>query len=708
MEKQQKLAKPYLFKTTLPDHFEKSMRDEEIQICVVIAHTGSGKTIVTIYKLAEIHAGALENKVHIECYCFMPFRASIEPMHTYLGKLFPKYTFGYAMRGNANLHTNDNVRIMTTGYGIEYMMSKYRENGLTKTQQFYILDEFHDATWQTDFAFRVLIWMQNQGAPIKIIIASATLDVTETLKEVKKKNKILAINNKEADIDMIFLDEEIQALDDKNNKLSNKLNKKMIDTTVNIANTTSEGNILMMLPGQDDINAMCSTLENIAIFKNFMVYPLHSQLSREENNAAIRPDPNGQRKVIIATNIVENAITIDGILFVIDCGYRKINEIDSSGVSQLVIQKAAQSNIKQASGRAGRQGIRGKVFLMMTKDEFYQRPAFSANEVHRNPLYLQIIKLVRNHLPVSEVLSHIPLHRITFDTSFLVNNEALKYNEEGELTITPIGELIANLPLSIKAGHFLASFITTTQENNFNWYIACIVATWIDCNTSVFFRPSKKPRETVEAYEHRLDDLREKQSEFYSSDCLSTMLNVWFASWVEPHQGKLQFNQWCINNGIFDKTLKEMNNLTKHIIKSLKDINIQIKEPTIDECSELYTYIEECKNAMIPYLIKTFREWVFVRRDYSDDYRMITTFYSDTKYSIDRNIKIIYVHDADRDLPEKILALNLKRIAPNRIIMSNIITIPKTTMTTINATTSASDTQSSNSFSDSDSDFDAY
>ncbi len=666
---------PKIWSTDIPTKFKKAINENTHKIIIVQAPTGYGKTVYINYALASLNK---QSNTPLICTSLMPFRVSVKEMNSYLTNLFPDFTFNYSMRGDINASPNDNCSLMTVGFWLEHFLAEYRENGLDgldglhAKQQIIMIDEAHDATWQTDFALRMLLWIQRKGIPIKIIITSATLD-TNLINLNNIESLILKTENEQPNVDIIYLEEQIILI--KQDKTSITCILEIVKILKNIYTTEqSTSDILIILPGQSEIGTLMLLIEKDSTFNDTILRPLHSQLLKEDIEAAINKDIFGKRKIIMATNIVENAITINNVNYVIDSGLRKRNKIDENGVSQLVLEFATQSNLIQSGGRCGRQGIRGKVYLLLTEDTFNDLPMYMKNEVHNNPLYLQIIKLAYNNMPIKEVLSRISHNRIDNDIKFLISHNALekvtkgtKRNKKTKIVVTELGKLMVQISLSIRASQYLAHFLQNYygKVNNQVLYTACVIAVWIDIKTSIFYRPSRKQGETLEDFTTKLDELNKIQSAFYKKDCIKTMLNIWFQSWITEEN----FYEWCKNNGIFDRVLNEMNNEIKHLILLLAKLGFNIGCPSIEECVDILKNTDEIIQVIILSLMEAFNDCSFIYNKYSGDYNM-ELYGSIDKYSIDRFLK------NNGKNYKRVIALNLRRISPNRIIMSNIVELP--------------------------------
>ena len=613
-------------------------------VSVVKAATGLGKTVFLTRFLASLS---------MICHVLMPFRISVKEMWSYVSSLDPEIQYGYRMRGQTEGNKDDACTMFTVGYWVEWFIGYMKQGNINKPMVI-VVDEAHDSSWQTDLALKMLLWAQRtMKLPIQIIVSSATLDVTESIKDCNPK--IFSVDDNKANVEMVFLKESISSIE--KGKMSDDLKSQIMSHLISIARNTEVGDILVLLPGENEIEELRADTEKNPLFNDFAMHDIFSGISREDQDAAVQPDPEGKRKIIFGTNAVENAITIKGLTHIVDSGVRKVNVIDRSGVSQLVLEPASQANIKQASGRVGREGSRGTAYIMMSDLQFNLLKPFSANEVTRNPLYHQIMKLLSNNLPFYEILHGISKHRIDDDLYELFKVGAIS-KEGNVLKVTRIGEIIAALPLSLRAGSFLAKAVLSLDPSYH--YMVCVVASWIDLNGSLFLNPRKKPREDSAAFDARKDEAKMKQERFHGTDCLTTMLDVWLSC----DEANDTISKWCYKNGIFDRSIKELFNNVTHCVDSLKKVGITV---------EKYDLKKEHIPSIVPAIVH------FLKETFAD--RVLTCGYDGNYRSANTNAK--YIKDNATDFyqpPKSVIALNLRAHSGGRIIfMSKIVSLDSTT-----------------------------
>ncbi|XP_030929402.1 DExH-box ATP-dependent RNA helicase DExH6 isoform X1 [Quercus lobata] len=248
--------------------------------------------------------------------------------------------------------------------------------------------------------------------------------------------------------------EEQQILD----KYLGKMNPELIDVVLieqlirRICTDSQEGAILVFLPGWEDINKTREKLNASAFFKDtskFMVLCLHSMIPSVEQKKVFKRPPPGCRKIVLATNIAETAITIDDVVYVIDSGRMKEKSYDPyNNVSTLQSSWVSKASAKQREGRAGRcqPGICYHLYSKLRADSL---PEFQLPEIKRIPieeLCLQV-KLLDPNCKIEDFLNKT-LDPPVFEA---VRNAILVLQDIGALSVgeklTELGEKLGSLPV---------------------------------------------------------------------------------------------------------------------------------------------------------------------------------------------------------------------------------------------------------------------
>nr|CAI5846287.1 unnamed protein product [Callosobruchus analis] len=233
-----------------------------------------------------------------------------------------------------------------------------------------------------------------------------------------------------------------------------------------------KGDVLIFLNGFSEISTLADAIKDYSeIKKNWIVLPLHSSLSLEDQDKVFDYPPEGVRKCIISTNIAETSVTIDGIRFVIDSG--KVNRMSYNtnlGVNKLSECNISQDSAKQRAGRAGRTGP-GTCFRLYSEEDLASFDAFTPAEIHLVPLDSLLLHMISLGL---DNISNFPFIEKPADKSLEEGIEKLKFQGALELSaeglhLTPLGEALSQLPVDLSVGKML---IMSTVFGNVNSVLA--------------------------------------------------------------------------------------------------------------------------------------------------------------------------------------------------------------------------------------------
>jgi len=225
-----------------------------------------------------------------------------------------------------------------------------------------------------------------------------------------------------------------------------------IKTCMQIHMTPLEGDILVFLTGQEEIDLVLENLEEISIkmgsqIKPMIIAPIYSSLPSEMQARIFAPTPEGSRKIVLATNIAETSITIDGISFVVDPGFVKQKTFNPrTGMESLTISPTSRASANQRAGRAGRVGP-GKCFRLYTTWAFdHEMEESTTPEIQRTNLCSTVLLLKSigiNDLINFDFMDPPPAEALVRALEELYGTGAL--NEFGDLT--KLGRRMAEFPV---------------------------------------------------------------------------------------------------------------------------------------------------------------------------------------------------------------------------------------------------------------------
>jgi ATP-dependent helicase HrpB len=261
-------------------------------------------------------------------------------------------TVGYQIRQDKCYSRNTRILVLTEGI----LTRKLQADPALENTALVIFDEFHERSLHADLSLALCLQSQQiLREDLKVLVMSATLN-TESISILLNNAAVISSEGRSFPVDIHYANKLIKQTNQKQNK-----HLQFISTLFNSVKHVilkHEGNCLVFLPGVKEINQLSSQIkqyiqsENI---NNILLAPLHGNLTKQEQDQAIASPAATKRKIVLATNIAETSLTIEGINCVIDSGLERISEYNaSSGMNALKTQFISQDSAQQRSGRAGR------------------------------------------------------------------------------------------------------------------------------------------------------------------------------------------------------------------------------------------------------------------------------------------------------------------------------------------------------------------
>lgn len=282
----------------------------------------------------------------------------------------------YTMRFDDTTDSTTRIKIMTDGI----LLQELKANPMLENYSVIMVDEAHERSLNIDFILGLLKQITAVRPELKVIISSATIN-TEAFSTFFNNAPIISIKAGAFPVEVNYmpLPEE-----DRFSRFRDDSLYLTISHIVEDSLEKGQGDILIFLPGEFDILQVCEALK---YFRNkVVVYPLYGRLSKEEQERVFTPTPEGKTKIVVATNIAETSITIDGIKVVIDSGIAKINNYNQKNfTSSLDSTPISKSSAIQRAGRAGRTAP-GVCYRLYTEKEFDKKPEYSVPEILRSDL----------------------------------------------------------------------------------------------------------------------------------------------------------------------------------------------------------------------------------------------------------------------------------------------------------------------------------
>jgi ATP-dependent RNA helicase DHX8/PRP22 len=505
------------------------------QILIVVGDTGSGKTTQLTQYLAE---GGYANKLMIGCT--QPRRVAAmsvakrvsEEVGSKLGE-----EVGYTIRFEDQTGPNTKIKYMTDGI----LQREILLDPLLRKYSVIMLDEAHERTIATDVLFGLLKKTIKKRPDLKLIVTSATLDA-DKFSEYFVQCPIFHIPGRTFPVEVMYSREPE----------SDYVDAALI-TVMQIHISEPAGDILLFLTGKEEIDTSCEILhERMKALgpsvPDLVVLPIYGALPSEVASKIFEPGPPGSRKVVIATNIAETSITIDGIYYVVDPGMVKQSAYDPKlGMDRLQVMPISQAQAKQRAGRAGRTGP-GKCFRLYTESAFQSEMLPTTTpEIQRQNLSNTILML--KAMGINDILNFDFMDPPATNTTLTALEELYQLSAlDDEGLLTRLGRKMADFPMDPALAKALIESAALGCSEEMLTIVAMISGTQTQ---QIFYRPKEKQQQADQ-----------KKQKFHDphGDHL-TLLNVYNA-WKRNNSSKA----WCQENFIQFKAIDRVENVRRQLV----------------------------------------------------------------------------------------------------------------------------------------------
>ena len=467
---------------------------------------------------------------------------------------------GYTIRFEDCTSPETRIKYMTDGM----LLRECLVDPLLQAYSVIMLDEAHERTIHTDVLFGLCKkasqrrQCKHQGrhvggvcgavegcSPLKLIVTSATLDAAK-FAEYFGACPVFTIPGRSFPVQVFFT----------KSPESDYLEAALVAVLqIHLTEPIEQngagggGDILLFLTGQEEIDTAAEILWDRMkalgpAAPSLLILPVYSALPSEMQSKIFEPAPPGGRKCVIATNIAETSITIDGIRFVVDPGFCKQKAYNAKlGMDTLQVLPISQAQAKQRAGRAGRTGP-GKCFRLYTEEAFLTEmlPA-SIPEIQRTNLATTVLALKAmgiNDLLHFDFMDPPPLPAMVEAMRTLYYLGAL--DDEGYLT--RLGRKMAEFPLEPPQAKMLLASVELGCSAEVLSIVACLSV------QNIFYRPRDKQAQA---------DARKARFHHAHGDHL-TLLTVY-----EAWQASGSSNSWCYDNFIQARSLKRAADIRKQL-----------------------------------------------------------------------------------------------------------------------------------------------
>jgi ATP-dependent RNA helicase DDX35 len=500
---------------------------------------------------------------------------------------------GYSIRFEDMTGPNTRIKYMTDGM----LLREVLVDPLLSRYSVIMVDEAHERSLSTDVLLGVLKMIRRKRPELRLVVSSATLQAEEFLRfftdteedelrdgkgklkgkdETKKGNKlatIISIEGRCYPVDCLYLEEPTEDYVQKSVEtvfdIHLKVNMNALQHIFTFFYLLSffqegEGDILVFLTGRDEIERMVAEIGERSTnlhprAPQLFALPLYAGLPSNQQLAVFDPSPENHRKVIVSTNIAEASVTIDGVAFVVDCGFVKLRAYNpSTGIETLTAVPVSKAAATQRAGRAGRTRP-GKCFRLYTENTFNSElEQSSIPEVQRSnlaPVVLQLKALgidnvARFHFPTPP-----PAELMVRSLELLSSLGAI--DDYARLT-KPLGTRMAELPVNPMLSKIL---LASVELGCFSQILSIAAMTTVQ-NVFVTHVDSKKSAELVQ---RRLFTAEE-------GDHL-TLLNVYIAFTTRGQKSSKWCRDYSLNFKALTRAVSVRGQLWRYLLRFFPDLD---------------------------------------------------------------------------------------------------------------------------------------
>lgn len=543
-----------LYPTDLPIY---ERRDEikaaiqQNQVVVIAGATGSGKTTQLPKICLEAGCGKRGFIGHTQ-----PRRLAARTVAERISqelKVELGTTVGYKVRFTDHTNKNSLIKIMTDGI----LLAELAKDRYLNQYDTIIIDEAHERSLNIDFILGYLKTLLPKRRDLKVIITSATIDVS-SFAHYFNDAPIIEIEGRTYPVETRYR----APIDNPNNVEQDPFEEAY--EAIEELGQIDLGDILVFLDGERSIYDFADFLRKKNL-KHTEILPLYARLSNAEQNKIFLP--HAGRHIILATNVAETSLTVPGIKYVIDFGQARISRYSvRTKVQRLPIEPISKASADQRKGRCGRTAP-GICIRLYSQEDYEQRSQYTDPEIFRTNLASVILQMISLQLGDIESFPFIdqPDHKQISDGYRLLEEIGALSIEDHKLTAD--GKLIARLPIDPRLAKMI---VTSAKLGSLNEVLIIASALSIQDPRE---RPLNKRSEAQEMHQRFADE----QSDFVA------LLNLWkYVQEIIKDSSYNQLRKRARKEFLSYLRLREWEDLYKQLVKVCEELKFKFNEVEAD------------------------------------------------------------------------------------------------------------------------------
>ncbi|MFQ3280922.1 ATP-dependent RNA helicase HrpA [Reinekea sp.] len=534
------------------DKIRSAIRDN--QVVVIAGETGSGKT-TQIPKLCMLEgrgiAGLIGHTQPRRLAARSVASRIAEELNVKLGELV-----GYQVRFTDESNDQTAIKLMTDGI----LLNEIQFDPYLSKYDTLIIDEAHERSLNIDFLLGYIKRLLVKRKDMKVIITSATIDVTRFSKHFDDA-PVIEVSGRSYPVDVLYRPMSTEE-DDYSADLPSAILEAVeeIEQLEKSGETASRGgDILVFLPGEREIREAFNTLKKANLF-NTELLPLYARLSASEQ-MRIFSNHSG-RRIVLSTNVAETSLTVPGIHYVIDSGLARMSRYSyRSKIQRLPIEGISQASANQRAGRCGRIAP-GLCVRLYSEEDYQTRSAFTDPEIMRTNLASVILQMLHMRLGQVEDFPFVepPDARMIRD-GYTLLNELAAVNTNG--TLTNVGKELARLPVDPRIGRMV---IAANKHNSLNEVL--IIASALSVPD-----PRERPQDKQQAATEKHAQDKDPDSDFIA------FVNLW--NRYEEQRQELSQNhlrKYCKTQFLNYLRMREWRDIHRQLFLMCKELGFKVNQ----------------------------------------------------------------------------------------------------------------------------------
>lgn len=515
------------------------------QVVVVAGDTGSGKTTQMPQLLLELGLG--EGKL---VGCTQPRRVAAVSVAERVaqergcvigGEVGWQHRFGQALSGRTR------IKFMTDGI----LLAETRGDAGLRRYGAIMVDEAHERSLNIDFLLGYLKRLLPRRPDLKVVVASATMDVERIANFFRSGSRevpIVEIPGRTYPVEVRYRPDEDEDAD-----LPERVARGVEELW-----TSADGDILVFLPGERDIREAEESVTRLRL-PDTDVLPFMASLPAADQRRVFHP-VKGRRRVVLSTNVAETSLTIPGIRMVVDSGLARINRFSPrSKVERLHIEPISQASANQRKGRCGRVGP-GICLRLYAQDDFVKRPEYTEPELRRSSLSGVILSMADLRLGKIEQFPFLdPPGSGAIREGYKELWELGAMQEDGRLT--GLGRAMVRFPVEPRfARMILAGLVSGGEGSALRDEVLTVVSALATEDPRL--RPLDKKAEA---------DQKQAQFGVKGGDDYGTVLRLW--SWFQGLPSRTAQRKQCKENFLSFRRFQEWGDVREQLCRAVGTVD---------------------------------------------------------------------------------------------------------------------------------------